>query len=73
MATRPRSLGVILGLFGLSVLPAPVSAQTLGGDELRAALTDTAADFWVYDDLKAAKKQAVEAGKPLLVSFRCVP
>ena len=43
------------------------------GATLRASLEDTAADFWIYDDLKAAEKQAKKEAKPLLISFRCVP
>ena len=29
--------------------------------------------FWVYDDLEAATAKAEKTGKPLLVTFRCVP
>ena len=40
---------------------------------LRATLKDNAADFWIYDDLEKGYATAAETGKPLLVSFRCVP
>ena len=39
----------------------------------RRRLKDDAADFWIYDDLYAAEAKAKTTGKPLLVSFRCVP
>ena len=51
----------------------PLAAQGLEGDALQQALNDKAASFWVYDDLAAGEKLARESGKPLLVSFRCVP
>ena len=40
---------------------------------LRKKLKDKAADFWIYDDLDAGYSKARKTGKPLLVSFRCVP
>ena len=39
----------------------------------RARLKDNAADFWIYDDIDAGTSRAAESGKPLLISFRCVP
>ena len=61
-------------LFALSGLALPIQAQQgLEGRELREALEDNAADFWIYDDIEAGFKQARKTGKPLLVSFRCVP
>jgi len=39
----------------------------------RKRLKDNAADFWIYDDIAAGTTKAKAAGKPLLVSFRCVP
>lgn len=67
---------------GLCVLlahatPATVPAQD--GEAQQAAeikrkrLKDRAADFWIYDDIDAGYAQAATTGKPLLVSFRCVP
>ena len=39
----------------------------------RERLKDGAADFWIYDDLAKGYAAAAATGKPLLVSFRCVP
>ena len=39
----------------------------------RERLKDNAADFWIYDDIAKARSEAAKTGKPLLVSFRCVP
>ena len=39
----------------------------------RVRLKDAAADFWIYDDLASGRARAAESGKPLLISFRCVP
>lgn len=62
-----------IGLLALSSTPIALTAQGLEGDELRVALQDEAASFWIYDDLDEATRQAEESGKPLLISFRCVP
>ena len=62
----------------------PLAAVLLGlglvsvnADELasvvRAGLKDQAAEFWLYEDLDAGYAAARKSGKPLLVSFRCVP
>lgn len=50
-----------------------LAAQGLDGEPLKRALKDRAASFWIYDDLDAATELAERSGKPLLVSFRCVP
>lgn len=34
---------------------------------------DVFADFWIYGDLQAGFAKAKKTGKPLLVSYRCVP
>ena len=39
----------------------------------RLRLKDNAADFWIYDDLEKGFAQARAGGKPLVISFRCVP
>ncbi|MFQ5505825.1 MAG: hypothetical protein ACE5F1_13670 [Planctomycetota bacterium] len=69
-------LGASLGLSFLS-LPQDQAREPiqkgLKGAELRRALKDTAADFWIYDDLDAGYARGRKTGKPLLVSFRCVP
>ncbi|MGV2339592.1 MAG UNVERIFIED_CONTAM: thioredoxin family protein [Planctomycetaceae bacterium] len=49
----------------------PVSA-----DDLRDRLRDENgkdSDVWVYNDIPAAMAAAKKAGKPLFVTFRCVP
>jgi len=59
-------------LFFLALAGA-IPAQELKGKSLRRALKDKAAGFWVYNDIQAGYDQARKKGKPLLVSFRCVP
>ena len=54
-------------------LDAQEETDRLGGDELKRALNDTADDFWIYDDLEKAYAEGERTGKPVLVSFRCVP
>lgn len=34
---------------------------------------DRFADFWIYGDLEAGFARAKKTGKPLLVTYRCVP
>ena len=69
-------------LAGLCVLlavaiPGPVAAQDAQAQDAattkRQRLKDKAADFWIYDDIDKGYAQSAETGKPLLVSFRCVP
>ena len=70
------------GLLALaSLLPASLAfalsapsqeAQDAAGAK-RERLKDNAADFWIYDDIALGIARAAETGKPLLVSFRCVP
>jgi hypothetical protein len=46
------------------------------GDELRERLNDrngVQTDVWVYNDIPAAMAEARRTGKPLFVTFRCVP
>lgn len=33
----------------------------------------TSQDFWIYNDVEAGFKEAKQTGKPVLVTFRCVP
>ncbi|MCR9115537.1 MAG: PDZ domain-containing protein [bacterium] len=43
---------------------------------LREVLEDAHAldgDFWVYNDIKSAREIARKSGKPIFVTFRCVP
>ncbi len=41
---------------------------------LKDVLDDSlASEAWIYDDLAAGFKQAKKSGKPLLISFTCVP
>ena len=69
---RFRLLALVTAMLGLGSL---VAAQDPPdpADKLRTWLKDSAADFWIYDDLEAGHAQAKDTGKPLLVSIRCVP
>lgn len=49
-----------------------IGAQELP-DQKRERLKDQAAEFWIYDDIDAGYSLAADTGKPMLVSFRCVP
>ena len=66
-----------LGFLALAALflAAPVPAQDVqdAAAAKRKRLRDNAADFWIYDDIDKGYARAAETGKPLLVSFRCVP
>lgn len=51
-------------------------AQAIADDDLRLRLKDTTAeqnDLWVYNDIQQAMNEAEKQGKPLFVTFRCVP
>ena len=53
--------------------PAPSQEVLDAAAAKRVRLKDDAADFWIYDDLEEGNRRATESGKPLLISFRCVP
>lgn len=74
MRVLPASALLLLPLHALfpGTVPAQEATPKTGAD-LRASLADEAAAFWVYDDLQAATAKADKSGKPLLVTFRCVP
>ncbi len=63
-------LGV--GILGFTQDAADPDSGDLGAQK-RARLKDNAADFWIYDDVAKGFAEAKSSGKPLLVSFRCVP
>ena len=44
--------------------------QETDAENIKALLRDEVADFWIYDDLPAAKAIALRSKKPLLLSFR---
>ncbi len=58
----------------------PLFAQPLAEDvdrpqladaaKIRQALGDDAAEFWIYEDVKAGFAESNRTGKPLLVSIR---
>ena len=51
---------------------APLHAEE--GRDLREALRDNLLKGdWIYDDAEAGFAEAEKTGKPLLISFRCVP
>ena len=68
-----------LALTGLLLASSILSVSALSQEAQDAARTkrerlkDHAAAFWIYDDIDAGYAIAAETGKPLLVSFRCVP
>ena len=59
------------------VLVLALAAPLIAGerDELlkEALQDDLVVGDWIYDDVEAGFKEAARTGKPLLVSFRCVP
>ena len=63
-------LAAAVTLLGLGPLHAGGGQDRL---RLRELLKDRAADLWIYDDLEEGTARARKSGKPLLVSFRCVP
>mgnify|MGYP001561431792 CR=1 FL=1 len=52
-----------------------LAAASLGAERtLQETLKDTAIGaHWIYDDFAKAVTQAKATGRPLLVTFRCVP
>ncbi len=64
-------------IFGALVLLLILGSATglwAKGRGLKDVLDDSlASEAWIYDDLAAGFKQAKKSGKPLLISFTCVP
>ena len=67
MAHKIIGVALVLSMF------VPIQDQGAKREKLQELLGDNVADFWIYDDLEAAEKLAKKNGKPLLISFRCVP
>jgi hypothetical protein len=68
-------------LAALSLLCAGLSVRSPGagadeGEKLRLIIRDQHAegtDLWIYNDLAQAKAEARRCGRPIFVTFRCVP
>ncbi len=61
--------------FLVSALATTIPLQA-ADNPLKQTLTDLNAyyaDHWIYNDLDAAKAEARRSGKPIFVTFRCVP
>ncbi len=63
---------IVVSAIMLAVL-GTARGQGLEGLELQKALKDEAAGFWIYDDIAEGFRVAEKTGKPLIISFRCVP
>ena len=62
-------LSIILLASGLStIMAAPPKLATVLDDE-----NGLGSEFWMYNDIQAAMKEARQQNKPLFVTFRCVP
>lgn len=62
-------------LLTIGVVVAAVTASSAKDDaRLKSALQDDLVGAeWIYDDIGRGYQEARKSGKPLLVSFRCVP
>lgn len=67
-----RTPSLALAVFLLAPLAAQEDAADLAKAK-RERLKDYAADFWIYDDVEQGYAAAKKSGRPLLVTFRCVP
>ena len=60
----------------LSLCPLLCVGSAVADDGLRERLEGTHAadaDHWIYNDIATGLEQAKKTGKPLFVTFRCVP
>ena len=61
-------------LLPLVLVLAAATAVVAKDSKLKDALQDDlVTGDWIYEDMAAGYAQAEKTGKPLLVSFRCVP
>lgn len=67
----------VLAAVGVLLMTTPLqAAEKTEYDKLKETLLDLHAynaDHWIYNDLEAAKAEARRTGKPIFVTFRCVP
>ena len=69
MNRSPWILSIIILASCLSTIMAePPKLATVLDDE-----NGLGAEFWMYNDIQAAMKEARQQNKPLFVTFRCVP
>lgn len=63
-----------LVLLGILLCSSPAG---IANDDLKQRLDDehgqSMADHWIYNDIPKGRQLAAETGKPLFVTFRCVP
>ena len=68
---RPAAMATAMTLALVLGSTAWLTAEERG---LKQVLDDKqASDAWIYDDLDAGIKQSMKSGKPMLLSFVCVP
>jgi hypothetical protein len=66
-----RSPALFAALFVLGAAAVVLAKNT---PPLKEALEDhLVSSAWIYDDIDAGYAEAKKTGKPLLVTFRCVP
>lgn len=64
------------GIWTLTLVGVLASSAALfakDNTELKDVLDDKTSDLWIYEDIAAGYAASEKTGKPLLVSFRCVP
>lgn len=68
-----RLVATAVTFFSLALL-VPVSSQDQQIRLLKEAIgDDLIGGNWIYEDIEAGYAKARKSGRPLLVSFRCVP
>jgi len=69
----PRTICVV-GLIGVLATTTAVAQPNKRELQVRDDIARTAAqNFWIYNDVEAGFEEAKQTGKPVLVTFRCVP
>ncbi|MEZ0263203.1 MAG: Trx7/PDZ domain-containing (seleno)protein [Phycisphaerae bacterium] len=69
-------VGVVVSLRADEATPPKNGGRSQAAEAVRVAINDLnvlGTDFWVYNDLGAAKAKAAKEDKPIFVTFRCVP
>ena len=76
-ALEARRMRHISPAYALLTLALVITTSTGRADDpLRIRLDDKhaeGADFWIYNDIPGAIRQAKQSGRPIFVTFRCVP
>lgn len=68
---------IVISIFCVALVCHSGALMGAGGDRDQKVIADRdqliESDTWIYNDLTRAKEIAADAGKPMMIVFRCIP